>query len=451
MKERVSWFFLHILRLAAKLQLLKNRPLVIGVTGSAGKTSTQHALVAALEPEFTLHYKFNANSETGLPLSILGITPASFSLADWLRIFFLTFWKLLTNWKRYTVLVAEMGIDSPFPPKNMGYLLTIVQPDIGIILNAAPMHSEPFDVLATETDPQKRRAEITRLIAREKGKIVTTLPSSATAIVNSDQAEIRDLIPSISATCVTFGSAATATIQIQDSQPSTTGTTFHFRVNNKAVALTIPNHALAHHYGYSFAVALEVALKLNVPLEKAVKNIAENLTLEPGRSTLLPGKNGSTILDSSYNSSAKPTIEMLEMLPKLKKKRALALLGDIREIGTMAELEHQAVAKAAAIHCSAVFLVGPQMKRYALGYLKSQNKTVQWFKTAQEAATYLESFLQPDDILLVKSSQNTLFLETAVELLMEHPEDAEKLLCRRGAFWDKKRAELQALTQQQTN
>jgi len=442
MKKRLTWFFLNYIRVAAKLQLLKNRPLIIGLTGSAGKTSTQHAIVAALLPERTLHYTYNANSETGLPLSILGIKPKNFSLLDWLRIGIETIWNLLTNWRRYDLLIAEMGIDSPLPPKNMEYLLSILTPNIGIMLNAAPMHSEPFDFLVTHTDPTKRREQLIRLIAEEKGKIVTTLPKSATAIVNVDQTALRELLPNIQASLISFGENNTAGIRIVSSKPTLTKTTFTFLVNTKSYTLTINGYALAHHYAYSFAAALGTAIKLDVPIEKAIHNIETHFTVEPGRSTLIQGVHGATILDSSYNSSTKPTVEMLEMLPKLGGKRCIALLGDIREIGSMTESEHTLVAKTAAKECDIVILVGPEMKKYALPYLEKKKIHVQWFATAREAAKYIESILKSGDILLVKSSQNTLFLEIAVEKLMENPNDAEKLLCRRGPFWNQKRAQV---------
>lgn len=442
MKTRIIWLFLTYIRLAAKLQLLKNRPTIVGLTGSAGKTSTQHALVAALVPERRLKYTFNANSETGLPLSILGIKPRNFSLADWLRIAVLTIWKLVTNWERYDVLIAEMGIDSPLPPKNMSYLLSIVKPDIGIILNAAPMHSEPFDFLASQTDPQKRREEITQLIATEKGKIVTTLPRSATAVVNIDQKELRDLTTDISAKLLSFGESNTATVRIVSSKPTLSGTTFTFAVDGTEYSMHLKKSVLAHHFAYSLAAALAVSIQLEIPVARAIENIQTHFSLEPGRSSLIEGVNGSTILDSSYNSSAQPTVDMLTMLPKLGGKRSLALLGDIREIGTMTEQEHLRVAKAAAKNCEAVFLVGPQMKKFALPYLEKQKVKVQWFPSSRQAGAFLQDFLKKNDVLLIKSSQNTLLCEIAVEMLMAHPEDADTILCRRGEFWDEKRAEI---------
>lgn len=439
MKQKITWIFLTYIKLAAKLQLLKNRPKVIGITGSAGKTSTQHAVVAALLPEFKLKYSYNANSETGLPLSILGIKPKNFSIKDWLRIAVQTIWKLLTNWERYEVLVVEMGIDSPLPPKNMAYLLTIVQPDIGIMLNAAPMHSQPFDFLVSETDATKRRAQLTQLIAEEKGRIVTDLSSTATAVLNTDQKELRNLLTNISAQVVSFGKNKDAVIKILSSKPSLKGTEFHFEVAGEMFKLFIKDYALAQHYGYTFAAALATAQSLRVPIKKALTNLETFFSVEPGRSTLIEGKNGVTILDSSYNSSTKPTVEMLEMLPKLGAKRCIALLGDIREIGSMTQIEHETVAHAAVKNCDAIFLVGPQMKQYALPIIQKSKKPTQWFESAVKATQYLESYLQPDDLILIKSSQNTLLLEIVVEQLMLHPQLANELLCRRGEYWNQRR------------
>ena len=64
-----------------------------------------------------------------------------------------------------------------------------------------------------------------------------------------------------------------------------------------------------------------------------------------------------------------------------------------------------------------------------------------WFNTAQEAGEYLRPMMKKNDMLLVKGSQNELFLEMAVEQLMAEPALAIKVLCRRGKFWDQKRAQ----------
>jgi UDP-N-acetylmuramoyl-tripeptide--D-alanyl-D-alanine ligase len=199
---------------------------------------------------------------------------------------------------------------------------------------------------------------------------------------------------------------------------------------------------LPDHYAYSFAAALSVAVSLKINIKEAAKNLQQNFKLPPGRATLIKGLNNSYILDSSYNASTQPVIDALKLIDRVSPGRKLALLGDLRELGQETKLEHEKVARAVAETCDRVVLVGPAMKKYVLPILKQAEITVNWVQTADDAAEMLKQELKPSDMLLVKSSQNTLLLEIAVEKLMAEPEKAEKLLCRRGEYWDKRRAEL---------
>lgn len=132
------------MRFWARLQLKKTAPDVIGITGSAGKTSCRNAVKVILQEKYKVKVSYKANSESGIPLNILGIKPCDYSTIDWLRMVILAPIKLLTNWQVFEKYVVEMGIDSPTPPKNMEYLLTIVRPRTGIFLNALPVHTAFF-------------------------------------------------------------------------------------------------------------------------------------------------------------------------------------------------------------------------------------------------------------------------------------------------------------------
>lgn len=442
MKQKLISFILAYFRFFAKLQLLKIKPIVIGITGSAGKTSTRDAIFATIKNKYRVKVSYKANSETGIPLNILGLTPTNFTPIEWLKLMILCPVKLLTNWKKYDVYLVEMGIDSPLPPKNMGYLLSIVKPNISIMLNAAPMHSEPFDYLVKTTNKEKRAQELTKLIANEKGKIVTQIDSNQKAILNIDQKELEDLIPNIKANLISFGKSLNANIKITNYKFDKTGTRFGFLVKQKTFNLLFKKQILPEHFTHTFAAAIAVGLSLNIETEKIKSSLEKNFKLPPGRSSLIEGINGSLIIDSSYNSSTKPAIDMLNLLNKIPGKRKFALLGDIRELGEVAQIEHETVAKHASKVCDEIYLVGPQMKEFALPVIEKSNAPVKWFKNGYEAGDYIKTKLKKDDIILVKASQNTLLLEIAVEKLMAHPEQADNLLARRGEFWDKKRAEI---------
>jgi UDP-N-acetylmuramoyl-tripeptide--D-alanyl-D-alanine ligase len=311
-----------------------------------------------------------------------------------------------------------------------------------VFLNAQPLHSFNYDILIKASDPKQRRQEATQLIAQEKGKMITALPKNGTAVLNTDDINVFRFKDLTQARVIGFGQNEQAQVKIRNIEQSLEGTNFKFEFEQEKLELTLNELLLPDHYAYSFAAALSVAVSLKINIKEAAKNLQQNFKLPPGRATLIKGLNNSYILDSSYNASTQPVIDALKLIDKVSPGRKLALLGDLRELGQETKLEHEKVARAVAETCDRVVLVGPAMKKYVLPILKQAEITVDWVQTADDAAEMLKQELKPSDMLLVKSSQNTLLLEIAVEKLMAEPEKAEKLLCRRGEYWDKRRAEL---------
>jgi len=423
----------------AKLQLIKNRPLIIGLTGSAGKTSTLNTIEAVIKdlPNKKIKISHKANSEVGLPLNILDITVKDFGLKSWIKIFFLALWKFLTNWEKLDIYVAEMGIDSPYPPKNMSYLLSFLQPDIGIFLNASAVHSEAFDHLVKETNPAKRAQAVIQQIALEKGKLIKSLKAKNTAILNLDDKAVAQFKSQTPAKIITFGTKATD-LTLKTWEASTTGTRFTYLYQDKTYQLTFKDFVLPKKFGFSLAAAIATGLAMNLELEQIIASLEKNLVIPPGRSSLLAGIKDTFILDSSYNSSLEPALEMLELLKKIAPKRKIAMLGDMREMGDEAELAHQQLIETALKQVDLLLLVGPLMSKYSKTF---KNPKLHLFNTAQLASEWLKPKLVTNDTILVKASQNTLLLEIAVEQLLKNPKDSAKL-CRRGKHWDKLRKQL---------
>lgn len=439
MKRMLSSAALAYFRILAQIQLKKISPTIIGITGSAGKTSTLQAAEATLSDHFQLKVSHKANSESGIPLNILGLHLHNYSSMEWLRLAILAPLQLLFNWSRYDIYLVEMGIDGPDEPKNMSYLLKILQPDVGIFLNAAPTHAEPFDHLVTATNVSERREQLTQLIAAEKGKIITSLPKSGTAILNADDTNVKAFEKKTQADVITFGTHKDSDLTITKFTSNLDGTNCEIKYIDESKEISFIEYILPNFYGASFAAGIAAGMSQKLTFEQAVHSFQHNFKLPPGRSSLIRGINNSLILDSTYNSSTAPTLDMLELLSKTNAKRKLALLGDMRELGEMTQHEHETVATSATKICDAIYLVGPYMKQYALPLIEKTKTPVKWFANAYEAADYLKNELQKDDLILVKASQNTLLLEIAVEKLMENPEDADKLLCRRGEYWNKQR------------
>lgn len=474
MKKLYRWPILWWLRFWAKLAFSRINPFIIGVTGSAGKSSAISAIATVARLKFRrVKIAQEANSESGIPADMLGLHFTDYSLFDWLRICFFAplhalplAFSLHPSALSFDCYIVEMGIDEPTPPKNMEYLLTILKPHIGVVLNALPVHTEQFE----RSDLVIQGRTLIESIAVEKGKLVTQNPNLQFAILNADQLEITSLKPRNKAKLMTFGKSKNSNIVIQSIKPSLEGTSIAFHIqrsdlgNSRSDLIRFPNLALPEFYGHTIAAALAVASALQIDSREACAVILKAFTLPPGRGRMFCGIKNTTIIDSSYNASSVTMIESLKLLKTIsdeqktinnkqkaisKKRQTLAVLGDMRELGNQAKMEHELVAKELLKSADSTILVGPLMKQYVLPLLETAHHSVQWFQTAGEASRYLLevyetsskkiSWLKGGENVLVKGSQNTIFLEIVVEALLKNKSDVAQL-CRRGAFWDKQRS-----------
>jgi UDP-N-acetylmuramyl pentapeptide synthase len=375
-------------------------------------------VAAVLKDSQTIKVSYKANSESGIPLNILNISPRDFSPLDWLRMIILAPFKVLTDWQRYDIYVVEMGIDSPTPPKNMEYLLTIIKPDIGIFLNALPVHTAFFGKGGVKA------------IAAEKGKLIEALPADGLAVINGDDPLTFQFGDKTRARMMTFGKNQKNEVRCESWVVARGNTSFVFNAGKEVGKLSLP-YLLPEHYGGSFAAALCVALSKGKRLSESITLLESHFRLPPGRATLLKGVHQSMIIDSSYNASPAPTMDMLDLLDKVPAKRKFCLLGDMQELGEEADDMHEKVVARAMEVSDEVHLVGPLMR-------KNMMAGAIWHEQAVKAAEVLKATFKEGDVLLVKGSQNEIFLEVAVEQLLADPGDAKKL-CRRGEFWERKR------------
>lgn len=423
---------LYYLRFFARLAIAIHKPKIIGITGSVGKSSTRNAVYSMMKDFFKVKIVKEGNSETGIPLGILGIDPGHYRLLDWIRIMFFSPFKL-DNIKNIEYLIVEMGIDSPFPPKNMDYLLSIVKPDISVVLNVYPVHTMQFDVLFDDRLDEKKRLDyVIKRIAKEKLKIITKA-SPKIGIFN----ELLPFHPKGEGITklVSFGPGS-ADIRYVDYQVSLKKTIFRYLLTkeNKEIEIDIKGYVLPKAYLEVFAASLAIGKSLGLSEKKISDSLSKNFSMPSGRGSIFEGINSSIIIDSSYNASRASVLTFLEMVEKLSKKEnrpLVLLLGDMRELGKEAKIEHETVARRIlAINANLVYCVGPNTKKYF--------KYTRWFKTAIEAGNDLCKTLPSRAIVLVKGSQNEIFLEEAVKKILKNKSDFKKL-CRQNDFWIKKK------------
>ena len=441
MKNPFSYILLLYLKSLAKVALFIARPKIVGIAGSVGKSSTQSAIYAAIKDSVSA-YASHGNSETGVPLGILGIKPTSYSFTSWIKMCARAPFGI-GNLIGKKYLVLEMGIDDPFPPKNMEYLLTIARPAIAISLNIAGPHLMQFEKLLPKdiTSAEKRREFILKEMGREDTKIITKSGCS-TGIYNADDKNIAQFMSKESSTkLLTFGIDAKNTIFYKNYKANLFGTTFEFGYENQVITLFFEKKILPKDYEETFAATILVALELKISIDTIEKSLTKNFTLPPGRSSLFDGIKDSTIIDSSYNASRKSVLAFLELCEELKKetgKTVTFLFGDMRELGNEAEIEHKEVMDKIEKVVDYLYLVGDLTKQYIFERAQSCENIleVKHFANSREAGKYLENNISHGTILLAKGSQNTIFLEEAVKCVLANNEDANKL-CRQEKYWKK--------------
>ncbi len=453
MRELSVWAVLFYLRFWARLALVLHRPYVIGVAGSVGKSSTRNALYAVLMDHFSVKV-VSGNSETGVPLGILGITIEGFNKKNWLSVM-LRAPLQINNLKKTQYLVVEMGIDDPYPPKNMTYLLTIVKPEMAIDLNATATHTQQFEkVLKKHT---KDNLEfILNKIAEEDSKIITN-GYTKIGIYNHDDERLSSKIVSAARknamTLLTFGESKTNTIYYVDYQITTKKTKFLYGVSTskgeRILEVAFSGMILPQASKESFASVILAAHALGLKYTQIVESLTKNFTIPKGRSSVFPGVKDSLIIDSSYNSSKSTVLSFLDLLLDLKKRTgrpAVFLMGDMRELGNEAKAEHEEVAHKLATVVDELYCVGALTQEYvvpiAKSYIGRKNrvKKVEWYKNAVQAGLHMKEELPRDAIILVKGSQNTLYLEEAIKFLLENQSDV-KSLTRQDDFWLKTKQE----------
>lgn len=431
MKKVLINSYLFLLRFFAGLQLLKNRPIVIGITGSAGKSSCTKVVAGVLAHHFAIKYTKKGNSETGIPFEILDIPVDNYSLVRWTMTLVLALKQLIFNWEKYSIFVVEMGIDSNRAPKDMTTLLNIVQPEIGVLLNANNVHLQYFHGEKT-----------TQAVAKEKGKLLFSLPENGLAIYNADQDEFKEFSKRIKANQKLFSTQKSTDIQLTNHSISLSGSTFEFDFLQKHYHLNFPKQLLFKESFGSFAAAILIAERLGIDPALAIQNIEEDFKVLPGRGRLLSGINQSLIIDSSYNSSLDPTTATLKILSQLKndRHRTIAVLGDMRELGELAQQDHQQLEKQALAHADIIYTVGPLTNEYF------KHPRVKKYLDPFTALNDLKSEIKKGDIILFKGSQNTIFLESLVEELLANPSDKNQL-CRQTPYWEQQRLKLKQAVQ----
>ncbi len=337
---------------------------VVGITGSAGKTTAKEYIGAALEGYYT---------------------PGNLNTLDAIACFLLEF----ATGDSLKPLVIEMGIDRV---GEMLELMDLVAPDIGVITAIGEAHLEALGDLAG--------------VAREKGGI---LRATGLGLVSTRAAEYFPNVPS-------YG-FETATFSGQNLQPTAAGDALTFAFAGVSVVVPSSSPIVAE----AAVAAMSIAQTLGLDLERAASSIV-HVNVPGGRFRVqkYPWGLGSaageiTFIDDTYNAnpiSMRAALEALSSFPPNLSQnpnprgRKIAVLGDMLELGPDSDLFHAQIKTFAQTHADLVLSTG------AKAALLSENP----FPDHTTLAQHLQPLLQTGDVVLFKASRGVK-LERVIELL----------------------------------
>jgi UDP-N-acetylmuramoyl-tripeptide--D-alanyl-D-alanine ligase len=345
---------------------------VVGVTGSAGKTTTKDAIAHLLAAANTVGKTIgNFNNHVGVPLSILRLPDAA------------------------EIAVLELGMNHAGEIRD---LARIARPDIGVVTNVGYAHVENFDSIEG--------------VAAAKRELIEGLPEDGIAVLNADDprvARFREVHPGLS---ITFGFSESADVRACRVEYHSDGVRF------QTLGVDFETTTVGHHAVMNLLAAIAVARVCGIAPE-CLREPVRSFTVGKMRGERLE-RNGLIIWNDCYNSNPEAARSMIDVLRDTPATRRIAVLGEMLELGNAAEELHREVGRYVALQ-GIDFLIGVRGNAYAMidaavgaGLPES---AAFFFEAAGGAGELLRRLAQPGDALLFKGSRGVA-VERALERLL---------------------------------
>ena len=362
-----KWFIHPVKRKIAKYYLFLLKKIfglkVIAITGSAGKTTTKDMVASILGQRASVVASFaNIDPVYNIPTTILNCRPST----------------------KY--LVLEMGIEYP---GEMDFYLWMAKPDISVITNIFPTHILFF---GNEEG-----------VAREKGKIVKFLGKNDTAVLNSENKFTKAVGDKLRSKIIWFGNNG----DIEASKIKITkdfSTEFEIKTKSTSYSVEIP--ILGQQFVSNALAAASVAVALGFSEDEITKWLKKYSRPEH-RMNVIKLKNGSLLLDDSYNNNPAAAKESLGVFNSvIGKKKSILVFGDMLELGKNEVKFHKEIAKIIGSYKFDYVIGVGRLSRFIIDDLKRKTKNVSWVSSQDQVLPILKTILNKNSILLIKGSRS---------------------------------------------
>jgi len=342
---------------------------VIGVTGSAGKTTTKDATAHLLETELPVgKTNGNFNNHVGVPLSLLRL-PDSCRAA-----------------------VIEMGMNHAGEIRR---LADIARPNFGVVTNVGYAHVEFFDSIEG--------------IAAAKRELIEGLPPDGVAVLNADDSRVSRFAEVHPGTSITFGFSEGACVRAENVEYGVAGSRF------RALGVDFESPLSGHHAVMNLLAAIAVAHAFEIPAERLRPAVA-SFTVGAMRGQRIEHR-GIVIWDDCYNSNPEAAQSMLDVLRETPAAWRIAVLGEMLELGHAAEELHRQVGRYAGRHAAGHvdLLIGVRgAARYMVEAAAQAGVEAEFFEDPAEAGERARQVARSGDAILFKGSRGVK-VEKALE------------------------------------
>ncbi len=349
---------------------------VIGVTGSAGKTTTKEAVAQVLGTRFrVLKSAGNLNNAFGVPLQLLRLE------------------------REHEVAVIEMGMNHA---GEIAALARIAEPNWAVVSNVAPVHIEFF--------PDGLEG-----IARAKYELVEALPENGLAILNGDDPYVRAFGRGMGDRSVLYGIQEEAAVRAEDvEEAGIDGVRFTVIAQQESAPVHLK--LLGRHNVLNALAAIAAGLKSGIPLQECAVAI-QDLAPADKRGEVLRWR-GATLINDSYNSNPRALDAMVDALMAMPGGRHIVIAGEMLELGSGAFAMHEACGQRMAERRVSM-IVGVRGSARALvnGAQRAGGEAI-FLDTPEEAGKWMRVNLREGDIVLLKASRGVR-LEKALESLKD--------------------------------
>ena len=351
---------------------------IIGITGSAGKTTTKEMVAAVLGKKFTvLRSMGNLNNEFGLPLCLLRV-------------------------ERYqNIGVLEMGMSAKGEIRK---LAAIAEPNEGVVTNVNPVHLEFFKSVDE--------------IAEAKAELLDGLHYPKVGYLNNDDSRVRAMSRKFSGRIITYGIKSVAAFKVQQIQDlGLDGTAFTVHHDRRDLQFVLP--LLGQHNVANALAAIAVGATHDVSWEQIREALAE-MKPEKMRGQVVKFREGFAVIDDSYNSNPRALSEMIRFMGKLQGfQRKILVAGEMLELGPEgSEMHRNCGREAAKAGFETIIAVQGQAAEILEGAFEAgmNRSRLKFGRDAVETGDILARTVRKGDVVLIKGSRGVK-LEQALNTL----------------------------------